>query len=99
MTRVVPLRWQPIYPERGTQLLDRTRKRLRCRLYQPGLVRRDDGLRTAGQAQLRHHALDVGLHGGLAEHQILRDLRVGQAVADEAQDLRLTRGQLREVDV
>ncbi|MER7441606.1 hypothetical protein [Micromonospora avicenniae] len=39
------------------------------------------------------------LDGGLAEHQPLHDLGVGEADADQAQDLRLAQGQLGQVGV
>jgi hypothetical protein len=70
---------------------------LRTRPDEPGLVRDDDRLGAAAQVELREDASDVGLHGGLRDDERAGDLVVGQAVADEREDLELAWGEIRKL--
>src|SRR4051812_18868307 len=56
---------------------------------QPVPVGVADGLRPVAQPDLGEHVVDVRLHRGLADHQLLRDLAVGQALGDQPQHLGL----------
>jgi len=57
-------------------------------------VRVADGGRPVPGAGLGEDPVDVGLDGVVAQEQLRRDLRVGQAAGDKAEDLGLTLGGL-----
>src|SRR5258705_5186159 len=59
------------------------------------LVGEDDQVRAVAGAELHHRAADVRADGGDAEVQLLRDLVVLQALADEGHDLPLAVGEHR----
>jgi hypothetical protein len=54
---------------------------------QAGLVGEDGGLDAVGEAKTAEDAIDSALHGRLGDVEVFRDLRVGQALADEDEDL------------
>jgi len=58
-----------------------------------------DCLRTALDTHLAHDPLDVGSHGLWAQVEALGDLRLGEAVDQETEDLTLARSQSEEVIV
>ncbi|MET3982865.1 hypothetical protein ABIC27_000720 [Streptomyces sp. PvR034] len=55
------------------------------------LVGEDDRLRAAGQRELAHAVVHVGLDGGRAQDQPARDVGVGQSGADQAEHFPLPR--------
>src|SRR3954454_24505273 len=61
-----------------------------------GLVRGDDGLHAVAQVKFGQDMPEVGLHRGLAEEQLGGDLGVGEATADQSEDVDLALGQRGE---
>ena len=57
---------------------------------EPVVEREHDGRRPVADAELGKDMADVTLDGGLADEQLVRDLRVARAPADEPQDVNLT---------
>ena len=55
---------------------------LPCRPDQPGLVREHHRLYAVAQVELGEDPPDVGLHGGLGDHEPVGDLGVGQVSGD-----------------
>jgi hypothetical protein len=58
----------------------------------PGFVGEDDGLDAVAQAQFGQDPADMDLHGALGQEQAGRDLAVGQAGGDAAEDVLLAVG-------
>src|SRR3974390_1972597 len=63
-------------------------------LDKPGLVREHDGLYAGPHAELAQYSRHVSLDGGCAQEEPLADLGVGEAAAQQLQDLELALGQL-----
>ena len=61
------------------------------------LVGDHDRLDPIPDAELAEDAGHVRLHGGLRDHHLGRDLGVGQAATDQAQDVELALGELGEL--
>src|SRR5690242_9408367 len=66
------------------------------RATQPGVAGADDGLGAAGDLKLAEDVGDVVANGLSAEDELLGDGGVGETLGDEAEDLALAVGQLRE---
>jgi hypothetical protein len=58
----------------------------------PTLVRDDDELGPVAGVEFGQQAPDVGFHGGEAQVQELRYVRIGQSTGDEREDLALPLG-------
>ncbi|TWD83228.1 low temperature requirement protein LtrA [Kribbella amoyensis] len=58
------------------------------------LVGEDDRLDAVAETEFEQDPGDVRLHGGLADEQLGRDLGVGEAARDQAQDLPFALGQV-----
>jgi hypothetical protein len=56
------------------------------------LIGEYDCLDAVAEVQLLEDVRDVRLDGGVADVELFRDLGVGQAVRDQAEDLLLARG-------
>src|SRR3712207_6679030 len=63
---------------------------------QPGAIGEDDELDAVAEPELLEDVRDVRLHRGVADHEPLRDLRVGQPARDQPEDLVLARGEVLE---
>lgn len=66
------------------------------RLEEAGLVRQDDRLHPVAEVKLLQDMGDVRLDGRLADVELLPDLRVGEALCNQAQDVALAARQLVE---
>src|SRR3954470_2428861 len=73
-----------------------TRTRRTYESDEPVLVREHDGLDAVAQAQLLQQVADVRLDRGQRDHQLLGDLAVGEAAADELQHLELAGREILE---
>src|SRR6185312_7976044 len=71
--------------------------RLRVGCEEVGLVGEHDRLDAVTQAQLLEDVRDVRLDRGVADVELLADLRVGQAARDQAQHVQFTIGQLGQL--
>jgi hypothetical protein len=63
----------------------------------PRLVGEHDRLDAVAEVELLEDVRDVGLDRGVADVELLRDLQVGEAVCDQAEDFQFARGQLVEL--
>src|SRR5262245_9386430 len=63
-------------------------------LEESGVIGEYDSLDAVTEAELLQDVLDVGLDGRLADVELPPDLRVGQAVGDEPEDVLLSGGEL-----
>jgi hypothetical protein len=68
-------------------------------MHKACFVGQDHGLYTIAQMVFRKDAANVGFHGARAEVKLLGDLAVGEALRDQSQDITLTFGELRQLNV
>src|SRR3954467_9664857 len=64
---------------------------------EPGLVGQHDRVDAIAGVELAEDALDVCLDGGLAEHELGRELRVRQAARDQGEHFDLAGGERLEL--
>ena len=75
------------------EMVPRRARLSRLRRGDSVLVGEADRLRPVPGPDLGQQVIDVAFHGRLADHELARDLRVGQASGDELKYLGLTRGE------